>query len=135
MTSLNHLQKNMAQLITWPFLMIQSVSFTSATFETFAEAYLCFFSIWNWKKNFCVLISNFFGSLISVSKKWNIETMLGPFPIHTIDKSFNNKLNEKRSQDYQSMDPEYVTGQINSPILELLFKRFCYLIFLPSRKS
>ena len=39
---LNHLQKNIAQLITWSFLMIQSVSFTSAAFEAFAEAYLCF---------------------------------------------------------------------------------------------
>ena len=35
---------------------------------------------------------------------------------------FNNKINEKRSQDYQSMDPEYVTGQINSRILELLLR-------------
>ena len=39
---LNHLQKNIAQLITWSFLMIHSVSFTSAAFESFAEAYLCF---------------------------------------------------------------------------------------------
>ena len=30
----------------------------------------------------------------------------------------NNKMNEKISQEYQSMDPEYVTGQINSHILE-----------------
>ena len=28
----------------------------------------------------------------------------------------NNKINEKRSQEYQSMEPEYVTGQINSRI-------------------
>ena len=40
-----NLQKNNAQLITWSFLMIQSVSFTSAAFESFAEGYLCFFSI------------------------------------------------------------------------------------------
>ena len=39
---LTHLHKNIAQLITWSCLMIQSVSFTSATFEDFAEAYLCF---------------------------------------------------------------------------------------------
>ena len=38
------------------------------------------------------------------------------------------KMNEKRSQEYQSMDPEYVTGQINSRILELLLRRFCCLI-------
>ena len=41
----------------------------------------------------------------------------------------NNKMNEKRSQEYQSMDPEYVTGQINSHILELLLRQFCCLIF------
>ena len=46
----------------------------------------------------------------------------------------NNKMNEKRSQEYQSMDPEYVTGQINSRILELLLRRFCCLIFAPSQK-
>ena len=45
------------------------------------------------------------------------------------------KMNEKRSQEYQSMDPEYVTGQINSRILELLLRRFCCLIFAPSQKS
>ena len=39
---LNHLQKNIAQLITRLFLMIHSVSFTSAAFEAFAKAYLCF---------------------------------------------------------------------------------------------
>ena len=33
----------------------------------------------------------------------------------------NQKMNEKRSQEYHRMDPEYVTGQINSRILELLF--------------
>ena len=32
------------------------------------------------------------------------------------------------------MDPEYVIGQINGRILELLLKRFC-LIFAPSQKS
>ena len=47
----------------------------------------------------------------------------------------NNKMNEKRSQEYQSMDPEYVTGQINSRILELLLRQFCRLIFAPSQKS
>ena len=36
---LNHLQKNIAQLITCSFLMIQSASFTSAAFEAFSEAY------------------------------------------------------------------------------------------------
>ena len=32
-------------------------------------------------------------------------------------------------------DPEYVTEQINSRILELLSRQFCRLIFAPSRKS
>ena len=32
-------------------------------------------------------------------------------------------------------DPEYVTVQINSRILELLSRRLCRLIFAPSRKS
>ena len=41
----------------------------------------------------------------------------------------NNKVNEKRSQEYQTMDPEYVTKQINSRILELLLRQFCCLIF------
>ena len=47
----------------------------------------------------------------------------------------NNKMNEKRIQEYQSMDPEYVTGEINSRILELLLRQFCRLIFAPSQKS
>ena len=38
---------------------------------------------------------------------------------------FNNKMNEKRSQEYQSMDPENVTEQINRRILELLLRQFC----------
>ena len=38
----NHLQKNITQLITWLFLVIQSVNFTSAAFEAFAEICLCF---------------------------------------------------------------------------------------------
>ena len=44
----------------------------------------------------------------------------------------NNKINEKRSEEYQSMDPEYVAGQINSRILELLLIRFYCFIFAPS---
>ena len=34
------LKKNNAQLITWSFLMFQSVRFTTATFEAFSEAFL-----------------------------------------------------------------------------------------------
>ena len=44
-------------------------------------------------------------------------------------KKFNNKMNEKRSQEYQSMDPEYVTEQINSHILELLLDDFVVWFF------
>ena len=33
------------------------------------------------------------------------------------------------------MDAEYVTGQINSRILELLLSQFCCLIVAPSQKS
>ena len=40
-----------------------------------------------------------------------------------------HKMNEKRSHEYQIMDPEYVTGQINSHILELFLRQFCFLIF------
>ena len=66
------------------------------------------------------------------SKKWNIETML-TFPYsYNLTNVNNNKMNEKRSQEYQSMDPQYVTGQINSCILELLLRQFCCLIFAPS---
>ena len=75
-----------------------------------------------------------FCSLISVSKKRNIEIML-TLPYSYNWQKFNNKMNEKRSQEYQSMDPEYVTGKINSRILELHLRWFCRLIFAPSRKS
>ena len=75
-----------------------------------------------------------FCSLISWSKKQNTETML-TFPYPYTWKKFNNKMNEKRSQEYQSMDPEYVTRQINSSFLELLLRQFCRLIYAPSQKS
>ena len=42
---------------------------------------------------------------------------------------------QKRSQEHESMDSEYITGQKNSRILELLLTRFCCLIFAPSQKS
>ena len=38
---LNHLQKNIAELITWSFLIIQSAIFTSAAFEAFADFNKC----------------------------------------------------------------------------------------------
>ena len=74
-----------------------------------------------------------FCSLISVSKKWNIETTLTfPYSFNWQKFDSNHKMNEKRSQEYQSLDPEYyVRGQINSRILELLLIRFCCSIFAP----
>ena len=33
------------------------------------------------------------------------------------------------------MDAEYVTGQINHRILELLLRQFCYLVFALTQKS
>ena len=42
---------------------------------------------------------------------------------------------KSRVSELPSMDPEYVTGQINSYILEPLLRLFILLIFAPSRKS
>ena len=75
----------------------------------------------------------FFCSLVSVSKKLNIETMLS-LPSLFIQLAKFQQNEWKRSQEYQSMDPEYVTGQINSCILEFLLRRFCSLILAPSQK-
>ena len=47
----------------------------------------------------------------------------------------NHKMNEKRRQEYQIMDPEYETGEINDHILELYLRQFCCLIFAPSDKA
>ena len=109
--------------------------------KTLFLSFTRFSNLTSWYRSFtvlstdvCVLISYYFCSLITVSKKWNIETML-TFPYSYNWQKFNNKMNEKRSQEYQSMDPEYVTGQINSCILELLLRQFCCLTFAPSRKS
>ena len=44
-------------------------------------------------------------------------------------------MNKKISQEYQDIDPESVTGKINSRTLELLLRRFCRLIFAPYPKS
>ena len=58
-----------------------------------------------------------------------IETLLTlPYLYNWLN--FNKKMNEKRNQEYQSVDPEYLTGQINSH----LWRRFCRLIFASSRK-
>ena len=76
----------------------------------------------------------YFCYLTSVSKKKAIERMLTLSYSYNWQK-FNNKINGKRSAEYQSMGPEYVTGQINTRILELLLRpsrclilrRFCRL--------
>ena len=81
---------------------------------------------------YCILFSYFFCSLISVSGKQNIETMLTVFYSYNWQKL--NKMNE-RSYRYQSVGSEFVTGQINSHILEILLRQFCHLIFALSRIS
>ena len=43
--------------------------------------------------------------------------------------------NEWKKPVVSEYDPEYVTGQINSRILELVLRRSCRLIFALSRKS
>ena len=68
----------------------------------------------------CILFSYFCYSLISVSKKRDIETM--PTLSYSNNWQKFNKMNEKWSQVYQSMGTEYVTGQINSCILEFSFE-------------
>ena len=76
---------------------------------------------------------NFICSLISVSKKRNIETML-TLPYSYNWQKFDNKMNEKKKpgvSEYGSWN----YGKTSSRILELLLKRFCRLIFAPSRKS
>ena len=71
--------------------------------------------------------------LISVSKKRDTER------ITTLPYAYKwqkfNKMNEKRTQRYQNVGAEYVTGKINSLILRLLFRRFYRLIFAPPQKS
>ena len=56
------------------------------------------------------------------------------FPYQYNWQNFNNKRNEKRSQEYQRMYPEHVTVSINSRILELPLRQFCCLNFAPSGK-
>ena len=107
------------KLITWSFLMFQSVSFTSAAFE----AYLCFLGSASAKKNPEGI------KFLGILKKYVSENKTNFCSKMKSNVLLNNKSNEKRSQEYQSMDPEYVTGQINGHILELLLRRFSCLIF------
>ena len=43
-------------------------------------------------------------------------------------------MNEKKAQGYRSVGAEYVTGEINSLILQLLFRQFYHLIFAHPQK-
>ena len=43
-------------------------------------------------------------------------------------------MNEKEIQECHSMNPECVTGQINSRIMEFLLRQFCRLISAHSQK-
>ena len=133
--------------------MIQSVSFSSAAFGAFAESYLCFLvymllrnrkkmsgrkkkfffgrrkAVFLHKKVIC--LSNLFQTWFYNSDHLLYYPQMSVFSFHTFHvnpsynrQKFNNKMNEKWSQGYHSMDPEYVTGQINIHILELLLDDF-----------
>ena len=81
-----NLQKNNAQLITWSFLMIQSVSFTSAAFEAFAEAYLCFLVSASAKKNAEVI------KFLGILKKYVSENKINFWSKKKSNVSLNKKV-------------------------------------------
>ena len=83
---LNHLQKSIAQLIARSFLMIQSVSFTSAAFEAFAEAYLCFSVPTSAKKNTEVI------KFLGIIKKYVSENQIYFCSGKKNNVSFNKKV-------------------------------------------
>ena len=68
--------------------------------------------------------------LCQFSKKRDIERIL-TLPYSSKWKKFN-KMNEKGSLRCQGVGPEYVTGQINSLVLQLFLRRFYRLIFARS---
>ena len=80
-----------------------------------------------------LLLSYFSCSPILVFKTRDTERMLTLLYEYKCQKF--NKMNEKRSLGYQHVGAEYVTGQINSLILQLLLRQFYHLIFAPSQKS
>ena len=141
-----HLQKNNVQLITrftnaaLEIRLIEAIKFFGILKKSFSKnkIYFCL------KKKSNVLLNK---KVIFVFYNTNFEidfirqiiyciihrylySLFIPFLF-----SYINKMNEKRSQEYQSTNPEYVTGQINSRILELHRRRYCRLILAPSRKS
>ena len=91
-----------------------------------------------WKKKSYVLLHKKVICLSNLFQTWfyNSDHLLycpqmSVFSFHTFHvnpsynrQKFNNKMNEKWSQGYHSMDPEYVTGQINIHILQLLLDDF-----------
>ena len=44
-------------------------------------------------------------------------------------------MNEKKPMGIKSVGAEYVTSEINSLILQLLFRQFYCLVFAPHQKS
>ena len=152
--SLNHLQKNIAQgnfnfaevILGIPkkYVSENKIYFCSRKkSDVLFNNYFCLshnFQAWFYNADVlstdvCVPISYFFCSLISVSKKWNLETIL-TFPWSYNWKKFKQPQNEwKKKPGISQHGPDYVTGQINSRILELLLRRFCCLIFALSQKS
>ena len=69
----------------------------------------------------CILFSYFFVLSYQFLRDETYKQCL-TFPYSYNWQKFNNKMNEKRSQEYQNMGPKYITGQINSCILELLLR-------------
>ena len=111
------LQKNIAQLITWLFLMIQSVSFSSVAFEA-----SMFFSICLGEKN------------AEAIKFLDLEDFLSFTNFQTWFHNAYYLLYLLYIIYYIIYGPWiYITGQINSRILELLLGRFCCLIFATSQ--
>ena len=70
--------------------------------------------------------------LLSASKKRDIRILI--LPNSYMWQKFS-KMNENRSVRYQSRGAEYVTGQINSPNLQLLLRQFYCFILALSQKS
>ena len=111
------LQKNIAQLITWLFLMIQSVSFSSVAFGA-----SMFFSICLGKKN------------AEAIKFLDLEDFLSFTNFQTWFHNAYYLLYLLYIIYYIIYGPWiYITGQSNSRILELLLGRFCCLIFATSQ--
>ena len=96
---LNDLKKNMAQLIIRSFLMIQYLSFTSAAFEVFAEAYLSFLvSALAKIKNAGII------KFLGISKKYVSENEIFFGSRKKINFSLNNKVSFKLEIHFFKLD-------------------------------